>query len=59
MNSQEYIQALRDQLAILRARHDSGAMSAATYATVRDLETEIAWQEHRAAMKANRGAHLE
>jgi hypothetical protein len=54
----ERIQALRSELALLRARHDSGAMSAGTYAAVQELEIEIAWLEHRAAMNANRGAYL-
>jgi hypothetical protein len=48
MTSQERIQALRDQLAALRARHDSGAMPAATYDVVREIEIEIGWLEHRA-----------
>jgi hypothetical protein len=46
--TQERIQALRDQLAALRARHDGGAIPHATYDVVRQLETEIAWLEHRA-----------
>jgi hypothetical protein len=49
MTSQERIRDLRAKLAALRARHDSGAVSAGTYATVRELEIEISWHEHRAA----------
>jgi hypothetical protein len=48
-SSQEHIRDLRDQLAALRARHDSGAMPAATYDVIQQLEIEIAWHEHRAA----------
>jgi hypothetical protein len=48
MNDREYILALRDELTALRARHDSGAVPPATYNVVKELETEIAWCEHRA-----------
>ena len=49
MTEQDRIRLLRDQLALLRARHDNGAMSAGTYAAVRQIEIEIGWLEHRAA----------
>jgi hypothetical protein len=54
LTSQERIRDLRDQLAALRGRHDSGAMSAATYDVVREIEIEIGWLEHRAGMEMNR-----
>jgi hypothetical protein len=43
----EHEAALRQALAWLMARHDSGAISAATYAVVKMLETELAWRQHR------------
>jgi hypothetical protein len=55
-SSQEHIRDLRDQLAALRARHDSGAMPAATYDVIQQLEIEIAWHEHRAGTETNRRA---
>jgi hypothetical protein len=54
MTSQERIRDLRAELAALRARHDSGAMSAGTYDVVREIEIEIGWLEHRAGMEMNR-----
>jgi hypothetical protein len=54
MTEQNYIRMLREQLAVLRARHDSGAMSAVTYDVVREIEIEIGWLEHRAGMEMNR-----
>jgi hypothetical protein len=48
MNNEERIRDLRDQLAALRARHDSGAVPYATYDVIQQLETAIAWHEHRA-----------
>jgi hypothetical protein len=47
LNRQERIRDLRDQLAALRARHDSGAVPAATYDVVREIEIEIGWLEHQ------------
>jgi hypothetical protein len=38
---------LRSELAALRARYDGGAVSAAVYALIRRLETELAWAEHK------------
>jgi hypothetical protein len=52
MTEQDHIRMLRDQLAALRARHDSGAIPHATYNVIHQLETEIAWHEHRAAERA-------
>jgi hypothetical protein len=40
--------ALRDERTWLLARHDSGALTPATFKIVRSLEVEIAWAEHRA-----------
>jgi hypothetical protein len=37
----------RSRLAMLRARYDDGAVSPAIYSVIRQLETEIAWYEHR------------
>jgi hypothetical protein len=39
---------LRQQLAWLRARYDGGAIPAGIYATVKTIETEIAWHDHHA-----------
>ena len=39
---------LRHQLAWLRARYDDGAISTGVYATIKTIETEIAWHDHRA-----------
>ena len=48
--SDERIRDLRAELAALRARHDSGAVPAATYDVVREIELEISWLEHRNAV---------
>jgi hypothetical protein len=40
-------QQLRFELEQLRTRYDSGAVSPAVYQVVRELETEIAWAQHR------------
>jgi hypothetical protein len=37
---------LRQQLAWLRARYDHGAIPAGLYATIKTVETEIAWHDH-------------
>jgi hypothetical protein len=39
---------LRLERLMLLARHDSGALTPATFKVVRQLETEISWAEHRA-----------
>jgi hypothetical protein len=39
--------ALREERTWLLARHDSGAISPATFNVVRSLEVDIAWAEHR------------
>jgi hypothetical protein len=39
-------QHLQEQLAYLRARYDSGAVSPAVYATIKELEKTISWLEH-------------
>jgi len=41
------ITRLRSELAALRARYDTGAVSAVIYAVIRWLETELAWAEHK------------
>jgi hypothetical protein len=40
-------QTLRAELALLRARYDHGAISDAVAATIKTLEVEVAWAEHR------------
>jgi len=37
----------RADLALLRARYDSGAVNAAVYAVIKRIECDIAWNEHR------------
>jgi hypothetical protein len=39
--------ALRSELAALRARYDDGAVSPAVYQIIRQIESDIAWAEHR------------
>jgi hypothetical protein len=39
-------EALRSELEDLRARYDSGAVSPAIYARIKQLEAEIAWLDH-------------
>jgi hypothetical protein len=43
----DHIARLRSQLATLRVRYDSGAVSTAVYAVIRELEIELSWAEHR------------
>jgi hypothetical protein len=38
---------LRAELALLRARYDHAAVSDAVAATIKTLEVDIAWAEHR------------
>jgi hypothetical protein len=38
---------LRAELEWLRARYDDGKVSAAVFAVIRRLESDIAWAEHR------------
>jgi hypothetical protein len=45
-------QQLRFELAMLRARHDSGAVSPAVCQVVRQLETELAWSEQLRRLKS-------
>jgi len=40
---------LREQLATLRARYDTGAVPPAVFAVMRELERDLAWHEHKAA----------
>jgi hypothetical protein len=40
---------LRFELEQLRARYDSGAVSPPVYKVIREIETELAWSEHRRA----------
>jgi hypothetical protein len=37
----------RADLALLRARYDSGAVNAAVYAVIKRMECDIAWNEHK------------
>jgi hypothetical protein len=48
--SEEKLRHLRNALELLRARYDSGAVSNATYTTIKSLEREIAWIEHYRVM---------
>jgi len=41
------LQRSRAELAQLRARHDSGAVSPAVYAVIRTLEEDVAWNENQ------------
>jgi hypothetical protein len=41
------IQQTRTELALLRARYDSGAVNAAVYAVIKRIECDIAWNEHK------------
>jgi hypothetical protein len=43
----DHEQALRDALGWVRARHDSGALSPATFTVLKMIETELAWRQHR------------
>jgi hypothetical protein len=38
---------LQSELMNLRARYDCGQVSPAVYRVIRDLETDIAWADHR------------
>lgn len=40
-------QRLRQQLEWITSRHDSGAMSPAVAATVKAIQCDIAWREHK------------
>jgi hypothetical protein len=46
-------QRLRAELAHLRARYDHGVVSPEVYGVIRELESELAWLEHRARVKAD------
>jgi hypothetical protein len=39
--------SLRYQLVLLRGRYDSGAITPAIFSTMKAIEREIAWLEHR------------
>jgi hypothetical protein len=41
---------LRQQLAWLRGRYDDGAISPGIYHTIKTIEVEISWHEHRAEL---------
>jgi hypothetical protein len=45
---------LQEQLAYLRARYDSGAVSPAIYQAIKKLETDVAWLEHTAREREKR-----
>jgi hypothetical protein len=46
---------LQEQLAYLRARYDSGAVSPAVYQAIKKLESDVAWLEHKDAARDKRG----
>jgi hypothetical protein len=39
--------ALRSELEWLRARYDDGKVSPGVFTVIKDIETNIAWAEHR------------
>jgi hypothetical protein len=39
---------LRQQLAWLRARYDDGAIPPGIYRTIKTIEVELSWHDHRA-----------
>jgi hypothetical protein len=43
--------ALRSELEWLRARYDDGKVSPAVFSVIREIETGIAWAEHRAVRR--------
>jgi hypothetical protein len=53
------IERARTELQHLRARYDSGAVSAAVYETIKDLETTISWLEfqQRAKIEITENGH--
>jgi len=46
------IHQARVELEWLRSRYDHGAISDAIYQTVKRIETDIAWHEHREEQKS-------
>jgi hypothetical protein len=47
--------SLRDELAWLRARHDSGAVAPAVFRLIKRLETELAWRQHAQTLRIEEG----
>jgi hypothetical protein len=47
LSQQSQDNELRAELALLRARYDSGAVAPAVYQVIRQIETHIAWIEHQ------------
>jgi hypothetical protein len=45
------LEIARSELAHLRARYDSGAISPAIYAAIKRLEQDVGWLEHTAKEK--------
>jgi hypothetical protein len=46
-NSPAEERALRDRLALLRARYDHGTVPSAIFAVIRQIEIELGWLAHR------------
>jgi hypothetical protein len=42
---------MRLERLMLLARHDCGAITPGVFKVVRDIETDIAWAEHREALQ--------
>ena len=49
--SKPSVHRLRIELEWLRARHDTGAVSAAVFTVLKRLECDIAWAEHEGTQK--------
>ena len=49
------VRLLRSELEALWARYDGGAVSPAIYATIKQLEAEIAWLDQREAAQSDTG----
>ena len=47
------IHQARVELEWLRARYDSGAISGAVFETIKQIESDISWSEHKEQANAN------
>jgi hypothetical protein len=47
MTNEDYLRTLRDELALLRAGTDGGAVPAAIYDAIKELETAISWHVYK------------
>jgi hypothetical protein len=46
---------LRAELEWVRSRHDSGAVSDAVFAVVKELETDLSWLKHQSGESQQHG----